>query len=314
MFDLSQYRRIAVEPLTGAIGAEISGVDLGALDDEIFAEIRRAFLDHAVIFFRDQRLDETSLIAFATRFAPPTLSPQAKNDGSVVHRLHRAADVPTSVRNLGDRWHADQSSRERPNMGAVLYCTEAPPYGGDTLFASLCAAYDHLAPTLHDVCDRLIAIHSLIGVYGPDGVGGTPNTRPFLYENDAVSYNETYAQLGAETLALIRKRVEHPLVCTHPETGRPILYVTGNHIIGLKGMADLGSQSLLDTLNQHVTRPEFTCRFRWKKESLAVWDNRCALHYAANDYQGFARTMLRVELEGNRPFGPAILAAPEAAQ
>src|SRR3954463_13095471 len=117
MFDLSQYKRIAVEPLTGSIGAEIIGVDLRAIDDDLFAEIRRAFLDHAVIFFRDQDLDENSLTAFATRFAPPTLSPQAKNDGGVVHRLHRAADVATSVRNLGDRWHADQSSRERPNMG-----------------------------------------------------------------------------------------------------------------------------------------------------------------------------------------------------
>jgi taurine dioxygenase len=303
MFDLSQYKRIAVEPLTGSIGAEIIGVDLRAIDDDLFAEIRRAFLDHAVIFFRDQDLDENSLTAFATRFAPPTLSPQAKNDGGVVHRLHRAADVATSVRNLGDRWHADQSSRERPNMGAVLYCVEAPPYGGDTLFASLCAAYDQLSPTMRDACGQLIAIHSLTGVYGPDGMGGTSTTRPFLYENDAVSYNETYAQLGEETLALIRKKVEHPLVCVHPETGRPILYVTGNHIIALKGMTDLESRPLLDFLSQHVTRPEFTCRFRWTKGSLAVWDNRCALHYAANDYEGFARTMLRVELEGSRPFG-----------
>jgi len=314
MFALSQYSRIAVEPLTGAIGAEISGVDLRRIDDELFAEIRRAFLDHAVIFFRDQDLDEASLTAFAARFAPPTLSPQAKNDGSVVHRLHRAADVPRTIRNLGDRWHADQSSRERPNMGAVLYCLEAPPYGGDTLFASLCAAYDQLSREMRDDCDRLIAIHSLIGVYGPDGMGGSPTTRPFHYENNAVSYNETYAQLGEETLALIRKQVEHPLVCTHPETGRPILYVTGNHIIGVKGMTELESTQLLDVLNRHVIRPEFTCRFRWRKGSLAIWDNRCALHYAANDYEGFARTMWRIELEGSRPFGPAMPADAEATQ
>jgi hypothetical protein len=161
---------------------------------------------------------------------------------------------------------------------------------------------------------RKSTIHSLTGVYGPDGLGGTANTRPFLYENNAVSYNQTYAQLGEETLALIRKKVEHPLVCTHPETGRPILYATGNHIIGLKGMTDLESRPLLDFLNQHVTRPEFTCRFRWKKGSLAIWDNRCALHYAANDYEGFARSMLRVELEGDRPFGPAMAAAGEPAR
>src|SRR5579871_16314 len=187
MFDLSQYRRITGEPLTGSIGAEIAGVDLRTVDDELFSEIRRALLDHAVIFFRDQQLDEDSLTAFATRFAPPTLSPQARNDGGLVHRLHRAAEVPRTVRNLGDRWHADQSSRERPNMGAVLYCTEAPPYGGDTSFASLCTAYDGLSPTMRGICEQLIAIHSLTGVYGPDGRGGTSTTRPFIYENNAVS-------------------------------------------------------------------------------------------------------------------------------
>ena len=105
-------------------------------------------------------------------------------------------------------------------------------------------------------------------------------------------------------LVRIRKRVEHPLICTHPDTGRSYLHVTGNHMVGIKGMNDVEARPLLDMLNNHVTRPEFTCRFRWRKGSLAMWDNRCLQHYAVNDYAGFARTMLRIELPGGRPHGP----------
>ena len=106
-------------------------------------------------------------------------------------------------------------------------------------------------------------------------------------------------------LEKIRERIEHPLICTHPETGRPYLYVTGNHMVGIKEMNDLEAQPLLELLNHHVIKPEFACRFRWKKGSLAVWDNRSAQHYAVNDYEGFGRTMLRAEMTGTRPFGPA---------
>jgi taurine dioxygenase len=305
MFDLSVYKRIRVEPLTGVIGAEIFGVDVKAVDEATFAEIRRAFGEHSVIFFRDQELEPRSFADFMQRFGPLTLSPQSKRDGEdgMVHRLHRAPETPRSKRNLGDRWHCDQSSRERPNMAAALYCLEAPPYGGDTLFASLTAAYADLSPGMKALCDPLIGLHSLTGVYGHDGMGGTSTTRPFMYEG--VSYNETYSKLGDEALALIRAVYEHPLVCTHPDTGRPYLYVTGNHMVGIKDMSDLESRPLIDRLGAYITRPEFTCRFRWKKGSIAIWDNRSAQHYAVNDYEGFARTMLRVELDGGRPFGPA---------
>lgn len=300
MFDLGQYNKIGVEPVTGTTGAEILDVDLARIDDETFAEIRHAFHEHAVIFFRDQELDADSLGAFAERFAPLVVS--YYRDGERPHpvgRMHRAADTPRSVRNLGDRWHADQSSRERPNMGVALYCLEAPPYGGDTLFANLCAAYDGLAPGLKTICEPLIALHSLAGIYGTDGRGGVGTTKPFAYDAEHVRLDE-------EMLEQIRKRIDHPLVCTHPETGRPILYVTGNHMVGIKGMNDVEARPLLELLNNHVVRPEFTCRWRWRKGSLAVWDNRCAQHYAVNDYEGFARTMLRAEMQGTRPFGPAM--------
>jgi taurine dioxygenase len=299
IYDLTQYRQIRVRPLTGSIGAEIFDVDLTRLDDAAFAEIRHAFHEHAVIFFRDQELDSYSVGAFAARFAPLTRSyGRGREADALVSRTHRAADVPQSVRNLGDRWHADQSSREVPNMGVVLYCLEAPPYGGDTLFAGLCAAYDGLAPALKAMCEPMIALHSLSGIYGADGRGGVGTTKPF-------GLTESPRGLDEEMLEEIRRRIEHPLICVHPDTGRLILYVTGNHMVGIKGMNDLEARPFLDLLNAHVIRPEFACRFRWKKGSVAVWDNRCVQHYAVNDYAGFARTMLRAEMEGTRPIGPA---------
>jgi taurine dioxygenase len=300
MFDLSRYKRIRVEPLTGTIGAEIFDVDVARLDDATFAEILQAFHEHSVVFFRDQALDEQSVGAFAGRFAPLTQSYARGHEGDpLVSRMHRGAEVPSSVRNLGDRWHADQSSRETPNMGVALYCLEAPRYGGDTLFASLCAAYDGLAPALKAVCEPLIALHSLSGIYGADGRGGVGRTKPF-------GLTESPRGLDEEMLAQIRRRIEHPLICTHPDTGRALLYVTGNHMVGIKDMNDLEARPLLELLNNHVTKPEFTCRFRWRKGSLAVWDNRCVQHYAVNDYAGFARTMLRAEMAGTRPYGPAM--------
>lgn len=300
IYDLSRYRRIRVEPLTGSVGAEVFDVDVAQIDDATFAEIRQAFHEHSVIFFRDQELDADSLGAFASQFAPLSLSyARGRENDPRVSRMHRAPETPRAVRNLGDRWHADQSSRERPNMGVALYCLEAPPYGGDTLFASLCAAWDSLAPALKTICEPLIALHSLSGIYGSDGRGGVGTTKPF-------GLTESPLGLDEEMLAQIRHRYEHPLLCTHPDTGRPILYVTGNHMVGIKGMNDLEALPLLQMLNNHVTKPEFTCRFRWKKGSLAVWDNRSLQHYAVNDYEGFARSMLRAEMEGTRPYGPAM--------
>ncbi len=300
MFDLGEYRRLRVEPLTGTTGAELFDVDVARIDDETFAEVRRAFNQFGVIFFRDQQLDSDSLAAFAERFAPLVVSyAREGHNAHPVGRMHRAADTPRNVRNLGDRWHADQSSRERPNMGVALYCLEAPPYGGDTLFANLCEAYEGLAPGLRQICEPLIALHSLSGIYGTDGRGGVGTTKPFAYDAPHVKLDE-------RMLEQIRLRIEHPLVCTHPDTGRPILYVTGNHMVGIKGMNDLEALPLLQLLNNHVTKPEFTCRFRWKKGSLAVWDNRSMQHYAVNDYEGFVRSMFRAEMAGTRPFGPAM--------
>jgi taurine dioxygenase len=303
-YDLTKYRHIRVTPSGGVIGAEIGGVDVSQpVDDTVFAEIRRALNDHHVIFFRDQKLDAHGLAGFAKRFAPLTIVPytQGVSDHPMVTRLYRPADVPVSERNIGDRWHSDQAARERPNMAFALYCVQAPPYGGDTLFASLCEAYDRLSLGMKEICAGLIGVHSLSGVFGPDGKGGGGTKKPLVHKGA-----ESHYKIDETLAAQLRAEVEHPLVRTHPETGRPILYVSGDYLIRFKGMTDLESAPLIAQLNQHAVRPEFTCRFRWRPGSLAILDNRCTQHYALNDYAGFVREMLRTEMEGERPFGPAM--------
>jgi taurine dioxygenase len=302
-YDLEKYKDIAVSPLGGVIGAEVGGVDIrSGVDVSVFAEIRQALNDHHVLFFRNQNLDALSLAGFAERFGPLTIVPYTKPipEHPKVTRFRRDPNISSTVRNIGDRWHSDQSSRERPTMGFALYCLEAPEYGGDTLFASLCAAYDGLSPTMQQLCSTLIGIHSASGVFGADGKGG-PGKKPLVHKGAESMY-----KIDDELAEILSKETEHPLVRTHPESGRPILYVTGDYLIRFKGMTDLESAPLIAELNRHAIRPEYTCRFRWSAGSLALLDNRCTQHYAVNDYAGFAREMLRTEMEGDRPFGPAM--------
>lgn len=302
-YDLEKYSRITVAPMGGVIGAEISGVDIrSGVDAGVFAEIRQALNEHHVVFFRNQQLDALSLAGFAERFAPLTIVPYTKPipEHPKVTRFRRDPNILSSVRNIGDRWHSDQSSRDRPSWGFALYCLEAPPYGGDTLFASLCAAYDGLSPTMQQLCSTLIGVHSASGVFGADGQGGA-GKKPLVHKGAESMY-----KIDDELSDILRKETEHPLVRTHPDTGRPILYVTGDYLIRIKGMTDQESAPFIAELNRHAIRAEYTCRFRWSAGSLALLDNRCTQHYAVNDYAGFAREMLRTEMEGDRPYGPVM--------
>jgi taurine dioxygenase len=300
------YRRIAVKPIAGALGAEIDGVDLGrGYDEETFAEIKRAFLQHLVIFFRDQQLTPDQLARLAERFGPLTTVPYLKHlltDHPFVTQLVREADVPSSERNIGDNWHSDQSPRETPSLGFALYCLEAPEWGGDTMFANCYLAYETLSEGMKAMCDRLTVMHSLSGKFGVDGRGAGGGFKAVPGAKSA---------FDEETVKSFAKETEHPLVQIHPETGRKSLFVAGPYAIRFAGMTVAESKPLLDFLNAHVTRPEFTCRFRWRKGSLTIMDNRCTEHYAINDYAGFRRHMLRVEMNGQRPFGPAMPRAQE---
>jgi taurine dioxygenase len=301
---IESYKRIRVQPLAGALGAEIEGVDLSRpLDDATFAEIRRAFTDFLVIFFRDQTLDPQTFGEFIGRFGALRMSPYSKPraDHPFVTDLIRREDMAPGMRNVGDRWHSDHAPQERPALGFALYCLQAPPWGGDTVFANLYRAYEGLSDDMKALCERLIVMHSRSGVFGPDGRGGPGGKKPLVHAGMEERYSIDEAKLRD-----LATETPHPLVRIHPESGRKFLFITGDYAIRFQGMTPDESMPLINYLNQQVSRLENTCRFRWRKGSLTVMDNRCTQHYAINDYSGFRREMLRLEIEGERPYGPAM--------
>jgi len=272
---------IDIRPIAGAIGAELRGVDLRELNDAGIAAIRRAWLDHCVIFFRDQNLTPAQLLAFARRIGEPIEYPFLKGlDGfpeitPVVKLEHERV-------NFGGIWHSDTAYLERPPMGSMLLAREVPPQGGDTLFANMYLAYETLSPGMR----RLL--------YGLTGVNSSARA-------DVSKTREDRMKDGARKDVPRECVAEHPVVRTHSETGRKALYVNRGHTARFSGMSEAESAPLLDYLFAHQTRPEFTCRFRWEIGSLALWDNRCAQHYPLNDYHGHRRVMERVTLAGDRP-------------
>jgi taurine dioxygenase len=273
---------LEIRPLAGAIGAEIFGVDLSErLDDDVVAAIRRAWLEHLVIFFRDQKVPPAEFLAFARRFGEPVEYPFVKGiDGfpeitPVVKLEHERV-------NFGGLWHSDTTYLETPPMGTMLIAREVPPYGGDTLFANMYQAYETLSEGMRGLLDGLVAVNS-------SAKADTTKTR------------EDRMRDGANPAARKEYAAEHPVVRTHPETGRKALYVNGGHTVRFRDMTEEESAALLRFLFAHQTRPEFSCRFRWEVGSLAFWDNRCAQHNPINDYHGFRRVMHRVTLAGDRP-------------
>jgi len=274
------YRHIEVQPVAGALGAEIRGVNLSAsLPDEVIAEIRRAFLDHLAIFFRDQKLTPQEQLAFASRFGEPMEYPQLKG-------LPEAPMITPVVKleheyvNFGGVWHSDTTYLTRPPMASMLYAKELPPYGGDTIFANQYLAYETLSDGLRRTLDNLVGVNT-------SAKADASKTR-----------EERLRSAGVEMKVLMG---EHPVVRTHPETGRRALYVNVGHTAHFKGWTEEESHALLEHLFHHQVRLEFTCRFQWQPGSLAFWDNRCAQHNAVNDYAGFRRIMHRVTLAGDVP-------------
>lgn len=303
MSDLSSYRTIQVMPVTGHLGADVEGIDVSKpIADEQMAELKRAWHAHSVLFLRNQKLTPETIEALGSRFGPLTVTSYANTVKGFrfAHSLVRAAEVPKGERNFGDSWHIDQSVRPIPNAGFALYAVDVPPYGGDTGFLSLYAAYEALSSGMRALCDSLVAVHSPSGLFGRDGTGG-PGKKPFMLAGAEKVYTMTHEKM----LEYMRQETEHPLVCTHPETGRKHLYITG-YCTRFRGMSEEESQPLLQYLTAHVARPEFTCRLRWQNGTLAIIDNRCLQHIAYQDYAGFRREMLRVEWADTQPpCGPA---------
>jgi taurine dioxygenase len=279
---MSDYRHIEVKPLSGTIGAELSGVDISqSLGDDIVAEIRQAYLEHLVIFLRDQTLEPETQLAFAKRFGEPMIYPFVKGleDFPEVTPVIKQEDDKI---NFGGLWHSDTTYEKTPPMGTMLYAREIPPIGGDTEFASMYKAYETLSHGMKKMLDGLIGINI-------SGKGRVQNTRAAMRKTAATDKTED------SFLA------EHPVVRTHPETGRKLLYVNVAHTSHFKGMTMEESTPILEHLYRHQIRPEFTCRFKWGVGSLAFWDNRCAQHNPLNDYHGYRREMHRVTLRGDKP-------------
>ena len=276
--------RLEIQPLAGALGAELHGVDLGRdLDDAMIADIRQALLDHCVIFFRDQDFDAAQHKALARRFGTIFIHPNyygLQVDPEILEIRREPGDTKV----VGEDWHADTTMMAEPPMGAILYALEVPPYGGDTLFANQYLAYETLSEGMKRMLGGLRAVHSDRMVAGPNvsHAGRTTKARA-----DA-SWRETVNV--------------HPVVRTHPETKRKLLYVNYSYTVGFEGMTEEESRPLLSYLMEHGNRPEFTCRFRWTKGAVAFWDNRCVKHLAVNDAQPFRRVMRRVQIAGDKPY------------
>ena len=281
---------IEVRPLAGALGAEIFGVDLRrALDNRTAEEIHDTFRRHLVIFFRDQRLTPAELKAFARHFGALSRVGFVQSvvpEHPEVMVIRREPDPPNPKINFGNAWHTDMSFAAEPPKATLLQAKEVPVEGGDTMFANMYLAYDTLSDGMKRMLEGLRAVHCAAQIYGPQGV--------VVNDEDG---RGTVVHSSDEALA----EREHPVVRTHPETGRRCLYVNSVYTKRFASMSNEESAPLLKFLYQHQTRAEFTCRFRWQENSLALWDNRCALHYALNDYLGRRRVMHRVTIAGERP-------------
>ena len=277
---------IAIHPVAGTLGAEVSGIDLsGELSAQTVSALRRAWLDYLVLFFRDQDLPPARFLALARRFGEPIEYPFVRGlDG--FPEIIPVLKLEHERVNFGGIWHSDTAYLDRPPMASMLIAREVPPAGGDTLFANMYQAYDTLSDGMKRLLEGLSAVNS-------SAAADVSRTREDRLRDSA------RADAKREYVAT------HPVVRVHPETGRRARDVNVAHTLRFEGMTAEESAPLLQYLYQHQVRPELTCRFRWQPGSLAFWDNRCTQHHAVNDYQGHRRLLHRITLAGDTPRGPS---------
>ena len=271
-----------VRRISGALGAEIEGLDLTRpLTDAAVAEIRRIWLDNLVVFIRDQPLSSAQFLSLARRFGEVTEYPLLKG-------LEEAPEIVAVLKrehetiNFGGMWHSDTAYLPTPPMATMLIAREIPPQGGDTMFANAYLAYETLSEGMRRLLAPLTAVNS-------SAKADISRTREDRLRENALSGSPPDFE------------AEHPVVRRHPETGRTALYVNPAHTVRFGGMSEEESAPLLEYLYRHQTRPEFTCRFSWSVNAIALWDNRCTLHFPVNDYHGYRRLMHRVTLAGDVP-------------
>jgi taurine dioxygenase len=275
----TRFPRFEVLPLTGALGADVRGIDLAARpDDATFEDLRRALYEHHVLAVRGQKLTPQTLHEVARRFGPfsgnPIHGPMEGFDDIV--RFVREPDDTGKV--IGEEWHMDLAWMVKPPGITMLYGEEIPPVGGDTCFASLEQVYRALSPGMKTVLGGLTSVHSGKGVYAINAAQKRLAVRNDAQNSDAVE-------------------VEHPLICAHPATGRPYVFVS-SVLQRFKGMTEDETKPIVDYLVGLATRPEFTCRVRWEAGTLTLWDNPVLLHTAINDYSGYRRVTYRTTVEG----------------
>jgi taurine dioxygenase len=271
-----------IKRIAGALGAEIMGLDLTqSPSSDLTKEIREVFLKNSVIFLRNQRLTSQQFMNFATAMGEPIQYPFVKGFDDFP-QIIEVKKLEHEKVNFGGVWHSDTTYLEKPPMGSMLLSKEIPPYGGDTLFACQYAAYESLSDTMQRLLEGLQGINS-------SAKADVSKTREDRIKSDG---NESLPKSFSSS---------HPVVRTHPETGRKALFVNTAHTTGIEGLTDKESASLLSFLFEHQVKPEFTCRWVWEPDALAFWDNRCAQHNPINDYHGFRRVLHRITLQGDKP-------------
>ena len=275
-----------IEPLAGALGAEIRGVALAALqDDAAWQAIHRAFLQHSVLVFRDQALEPAELMRVGGRFGEPCFYPFVTGLDGYPY-IFEVVKEEQETTNFGGNWHSDTTYLAQPPAATLLQAIETPSHGGDTLFASTRAAYDALSEGMRSLLGNLVGVNSA-------GLKLTGGRRKMHGTIGGMKVHDTEKADQYEA--------EHPAVRTHPETGCKALYVSRSHTIRFKDMSEEESRPLIDFLQAHQIRPEFTCRVRWSPGTLTVWDNRCTQHCAVNDYHGQRRRMRRLTVGAQTP-------------
>lgn len=268
--------------LAGSVGLELRGVDVRTLDDDEFTKLRSTLVEHHVLVMRDQELTPSDQIAFGRRFGDLDTHPFV--DGST--EFSEVIDIvtePDDRANFGGGWHTDVTFLDKPDLGSILYAVDIPEFGGDTLFANQHAAYDALSETMKGMLDGLTATHSAGRQYGEGGQSTKSKA------------------INTKNVELAAKVVEHPVVRTHPESGRKGLYVNGAFTMKIRGMRPDESAALLGFLYQHAVREAFTCRVQWEPGTLVMWDNRSVQHHALHDYAGQRRHVRRITVQGDVP-------------
>ena len=280
-----QNTRFEVRSSGGGVGAFVEGIDLSlGVSDDARDMLREALGDYGVLFFRDQDLSPEAHLAFAERFGAINVNRFFK----AVEGYPRIAEVrkePDQQANIGGGWHTDHSYDDAPALGSVLVARETPASGGDTLFASMYAAYETLSDGLKATLDGLSAVHSSRHVFGASS----------RYKQEGRDFGDRFGNEDAATQDAV-----HPVVIRHPISGRKALYVNPGFTLRFDGWTEAESAPLLSMLYAHAARPEHTYRFQWTKGAIAFWDNRATWHYALNDYHGARRLMHRITIEGER--------------